>query len=106
MRFVVVGAGAVGGVVGGFLSRSGQEVAFVARGEHGRLMADVGLTVRTPQDDFVVHTTVVSGPGELKPADGDVVLLAVKSQDTLAALDDLVDAGAAPATPVVRLQNG
>ena len=106
MRFVVMGAGAVGGVVGGFLSRSGQEVAFVARGEHGRLMADAGLTVRTPQDDFVVRTTVVTAPAELKLDEGDVVLLAVKSQDTLGALDDLVAAGAAPATPVVCLQNG
>jgi len=106
MRFVVVGAGAVGGVVGGFLSRSGQEVAFVARGEHGRIMADAGLTVRTPQDDFVVHTTVVASPAELKLDEGDVVLLAVKSQDTRRALDDLVAAGAAPAIPVVCLQNG
>jgi len=106
MRFVVVGAGAVGGVVGGFLSRSGQEVAFVARGEHGRRMAGAGLTVRTPEDEFVVRTTVVASPAELKLGDDDVVLLAVKSQDSRVALDDLVDAGAAPATPVVCLQNG
>jgi 2-dehydropantoate 2-reductase len=69
-------------------------------------MAGAGLTVRTPQDDFVVRTTVVTSPAELKLDEGDVVLLAVKSQDTLGALDDLVAAGAAPATPIVCLQNG
>lgn len=106
MRFVVVGAGAVGGVVGGLLVRSGHDVALVARGEHGRRIADVGLTVRTPEGDFVVHPPVAATPAALGLLDGDVVLLAVKSQDTDGALDALVAAGAEPTTPVVCLQNG
>jgi 2-dehydropantoate 2-reductase len=69
-------------------------------------MAEAGLAVRTPRDDFVVRTTVVPSPSELRFGGDDVVLLAVKSQDTAAALDGLVRAGAAPATPVVCLQNG
>ena len=42
MRFVVVGAGAVGGVVGGRLFEHGHEVVLVAQGEHGRAIASSG----------------------------------------------------------------
>jgi 2-dehydropantoate 2-reductase len=106
VRFVVVGAGAIGGVVGGLLARSGADVAFVARGGHGRRIASEGLTVRTPAETFVAHAPVVERPEDLDPGDDDVVLLAVKSQDTAGALDGLVAAGFAPRTPVACLQNG
>ncbi len=105
MRFVVVGAGAVGGVVGGLLSRHGHDVAFVARGGHGATIAERGLTVRSPTGEWVVETTVAPTLGELGIHDGDVVLIAVKSKDTEGALDDLAAAGS-PSTPVVCLQNG
>jgi 2-dehydropantoate 2-reductase len=106
MRFVVVGAGAVGGVVGGFLWRAEHEVVLVARGDHGGVIAAQGLTVRTPGGDFVVQTTVVPTPADVSLTDDDVVLLAVKGQDTPGALDALVAAGAAPTTPIACLQNG
>ena len=105
MRFVVVGAGAVGGVVGGLLSRHGHDVAFVARGGHGTTIAEHGLTVRTPTGDFAVETTVAPTLGELGIDVDDVVLIAVKSNDTEGVLDDLAAAGS-PSTPVVCLQNG
>jgi 2-dehydropantoate 2-reductase len=105
MRFVVVGAGAVGGVVGGLLSRHGHDVAFVARGEHGATIADRGLTVRTPTGDFVVKATVAPTLGELGTDVGDVVLIAVKSNDTEGVLDDLAAAGPL-SIRVVCLQNG
>jgi len=106
MRLVVVGAGAIGGVVGGYLARSGADVAFVARGEHGRHIAAHGLEVRTPEGPFTVQAPTAVTPSALQMGDRDVVLLAVKGQDTVGALDALVDAGAAPHTPVACLQNG
>ncbi|CAN5586630.1 2-dehydropantoate 2-reductase N-terminal domain-containing protein [soil metagenome] len=106
MRFVVIGAGAIGGVVGGYLAQSGQDVALVARGEHGRRIAAHGLTVETPQGAFVVHPPTAATPAELGLADGDVVLLAVKGQDTVGALDALAEAGASRALPIACLQNG
>ena len=45
MRFVVVGAGAVGGVVGGRLFEHGHDVVLVAQGDHGRVIAAAGLTL-------------------------------------------------------------
>ena len=106
MRFVVIGAGAVGGVVGGLLHRAGSDVLLVARGEHGRRIAADGLTVVTPEGTFVADTPVVAGPAEVDLQDDDVVLLAVKSQDTVGVLDGLGTAGAERSLPVLCLQNG
>ena len=39
MRFVVVGAGAIGGAVGARLYQKGYDVTLVARGEHGAALA-------------------------------------------------------------------
>ncbi len=109
MRFVIVGAGAVGGVVGARLALAGEDVAFVARGEHGRTIAAHGIVLEEPTGDTVVPVPTVATLAEAGLREGDVVLLAVKSQDTAGVLADLVDAcGAAGGLepPVVCLQNG
>ena len=105
MRFVVYGAGAVGGVVGGRLSQHGHDVVLIARGEHRRVIAQRGLTVEWPEGSATLPIPVVDHPSALRFAPDDVVLVAVKSQDTGGVVDAL--AGVAPAsTPVVCLQNG
>jgi 2-dehydropantoate 2-reductase len=105
-RFVIVGAGAVGGVVGGLLARSGAETLLVARGEHARVMAEAGLRLRTPERDERIPVTVAKDPLDtLRLTADDMVLLCVKSQDTDAAMRGFVGA-ASPATPVACLQNG
>ena len=50
MRFIVMGAGAVGGVVGGRLAEHGHDVVLVARGAHHDAIAAHGLLVRSPDD--------------------------------------------------------
>jgi 2-dehydropantoate 2-reductase len=104
MRFVVVGAGAVGGVVGGRLAQHDHDVVLVARGDHGRAIAADGLVIRSPDDEVRVVVPVVGHPSELTLGDDDVVLLAVKGQDTQAALEDLAAGPAGLA--VACLQNG
>lgn len=104
MRFVVVGAGAIGGVVGGRLAQHGHEVVLVARGAHGDAIASGGLLLRSPDDEVRLHPQVVGHPAALDLTEDDVVLLAVKSQDTPAVLDALVDAP--PDLPIACLQNG
>ncbi|NUU20201.1 MAG: ketopantoate reductase family protein [Streptomycetaceae bacterium] len=105
MRFIVHGAGAIGGVVGGRLHAAGYDVVLIARGAHARAMRDRGLRILDPAGEETVHAPVVEHPDEIAFADGDVVLLCVKTQDSEAALRDL--AGAAPvSTPVVCAQNG
>lgn len=104
MRFVVVGAGAIGGVVGGRLFQHGHDVVLVARGAHGDAMAARGLRLEDPDRIEVLRVPVAATIAEASPGPHDVVLMAVKSQDTAEVLRDLADTGAA--TPVVCVQNG
>jgi 2-dehydropantoate 2-reductase len=105
VRFVVFGAGAVGGVVGACLHQSGHEVALIARGEHGKAIRERGLTFERPGVAAVtLSVPVVRTPAELDWNGDEVVLLATKSQDTIGALTDLRGAAAAT-TPVVCVQN-
>jgi 2-dehydropantoate 2-reductase len=103
MRIIVYGAGGVGGTIGGYLHRDGHEVVLIARGAHHDAMAERGLELRSPGGVDRVAVPVVDHPGKLDWSDGDVVLLTMKTQDTSAALDDLVGAGYRG--PVVCAQN-
>src|SRR5215217_5026630 len=101
MRFVVYGAGAIGGVVGGRLAEAGHEVVLIARGEHHDAIRDDGLRLVSPDADPVtLPIPVVSHPAGIEFRDDDVVLMAMKSQHTGEAL------GALAAIAVVCVQNG
>jgi 2-dehydropantoate 2-reductase len=108
MRFVVVGAGAIGGAVGGRLFERGYDVTLVARGAHAKALRS-GLVLEAPDGTATLPIRVVEDPAYVTwegDADGDpVVLLAVKGQDTDHALAQLAVV-APPAAPVVCLQNG
>jgi 2-dehydropantoate 2-reductase len=106
MRFVVYGAGAIGGVVGARLAEAGHDVVLIARGDHHDTIRDAGLTLIAPDaEPRVLSIPVVSHPSGVDFRDDDVVLLAMKSQHTGDALDALV-AVAPPSVAVVCLQNG
>jgi 2-dehydropantoate 2-reductase len=105
VRFVVFGAGAIGGVVGACLHESGHDVALIARGEHGRAIRERGLTFERPGVPAVaLNIPVAASPAELEWGGDEIVLLATKSQDTAGALADLRGA-ALLTTPVVCVQN-
>lgn len=105
MRIVVVGAGAVGGVLAARLAEVGADVVAVARGEHAAVMRRDGLTYRDPDRSFVVSVPVVTRVADAAIDSGTVVLLCVKSQHTGGLVDELA-ACARPSTPVVCFQNG
>lgn len=108
MRFVVFGAGAVGGVVGARLHQAGHDVALIARGAHLEEIQRSGLILETPAERSVLRIPAAADPAELGVGAGasdDVILLATKSQDTGGALDALQRAGAGD-VPIVCLQNG
>lgn len=105
MRFVVYGAGAIGGVIGGRLAEHGHDVALIARGAHYEAIRDHGLRIESPDDVVTVPVEVVDHPSHLRFGDSDVVVLAMKSQDTADALTALT-AAAPPTTPVLCAQNG
>jgi 2-dehydropantoate 2-reductase len=105
MRFIVYGAGAIGGVIGGRLFQAGHDVTLLARGDHLRALQDDGLTLVSPEASVTLPVPAVGLPAQAALRDGDVVILAMKSQDTRAALADLV-AHAPPGVRVVCAQNG
>lgn len=102
---MVFGAGAIGGVIAGFLHRAECEVVGIARGAHLAAIRDHGLSVRTPEGALTVQLPVVAMPREIRWRDDDVVMLAMKSQDTRAALEELATV-APPSVVVVCAQNG
>ncbi|WP_224124016.1 ketopantoate reductase family protein [Nocardioides mangrovi] len=105
MRYVVYGAGAVGGVIGAHLHLVGLPTTLVARGAHlDRVRAD-GLVLDTDDGRRAVAVPAAAGAADVAWTDDTVVLLTVKSHQTDAALDDLV-AHAPPGAVVVVAQNG
>ena len=104
MRIVIFGTGGVGGYFGGRLAQAGEDVTFIARGEHLRAIRTNGLRVDSSLGDFVIHpakaTDDVGDVGE-----ADLVILGVKAwqvPDAARAIRPIVGA----TTTVVPLQNG
>lgn len=77
MRFVVLGAGAIGGYVGAALARGGADVTLIARGAHLAAMASNGVRVLSPRGDFTAHPPVTDDLAAV--AGADVVFVALKA---------------------------
>ena len=113
MRYIVIGAGGVGGTIGGRLAQAGHDVVLVARGPHlDALRAQGGLRLTTPEGTSVIGVPAASGPDEVELTSDDVLLLATKTQDAEAALAGWAwrpirhGTVAAGDLPVVCAQNG
>jgi len=105
VRFIVYGAGAIGGVIGARLHQHGHEVVLIARGDHLDAIRTRGLRIESPRGADVVVIPAVGHPSELVWRAGDVVLLAMKTQHSAAALDALA-ACDPPECGIVCAQNG
>jgi 2-dehydropantoate 2-reductase len=106
MRYVIYGAGAVGGTIGCHLFESGSDVVLVARGAHHDAIASRGLELRAPERTVVLPIPVVDHPRHLDLGPDDVVVLAMKSQHTADAVDALHATTSNPRPAVVCAQNG
>jgi 2-dehydropantoate 2-reductase len=105
MRFVVYGAGAIGGVLGGRLHEAGHEVVLVARGPHLAAIQANGLRIDSRLGGVTVPATAVGDPREIEFRADDVVFLCMKSQHTEDAVRTLA-ATAPSGIGVVSVQNG
>jgi 2-dehydropantoate 2-reductase len=109
MRYLILGAGAVGGAIGGRLFQQGHDVVLIARGEHLSALTHNGLELRDPLATAVVRIPAVGSVSDAAPEPSDVVILATKTQHSEAALADLAAACPPPPEPqfaVVCAQNG
>ena len=105
MRFVVYGVGAIGGTVAAALALSGQNVIGIARGAQLAAIKDGGLLLRTPDSAARAAFPCVADPAEIAVRPDDAILLTMKSQDTVDALQRLRAAGFA-GQPIFCIQNG
>ena len=104
-RFIIYGAGAMGGVAGAELFTHGNEVVLIARGEHYRVIAESGLRYITPDGETTLPIPVVDDPAKIDFRPDDVVIVAVKSQDTYSVTETLYRV-APQSIAVACLQNG
>jgi 2-dehydropantoate 2-reductase len=101
---LVWGAGAIGGTVGAYLARAGEEILFVdCAGDHVAAVYREGLRIVGPIESFRVNVRAVL-PADLK-GKYDTVFLCTKAPDTAAAVDTLAPFVAEDGC-VVSLQNG
>jgi len=103
MRFLIAGAGAIGGYIGAKMALAGQDVTLFARGAHLRAMQENGLKVLSAAGDFEARPRVI---GSLEEAgEVDVIILGVKAHG-LTALAPRLKPLIREQTTVVSTQNG
>jgi 2-dehydropantoate 2-reductase len=79
VRYIIIGAGAVGGTIGGCLALAGHEVVLTARGAHLDALRRHGLRLSTPSGTDTVAAPALGGPAELDLRPGDVLVVATKA---------------------------
>lgn len=106
LRVLIMGAGSIGSVVGGFLAKAGHDVTLVGRAEHMQAIRQQGLRVSGIWGEHQINglKTRTDEHG-LSAGNFDLILITVKSYDTRRAVEavaPLVDAR----TLVCSYQNG
>jgi len=100
MRIAVLGAGAVGSVLGSLLWRADEDVVLVGRAAHVAAIRAAGLNVEGVLDGF----NATPHAEERLSTRPDLALLTVKTQDVVAVLRE--NAAMLEGVPLVVLQNG
>ena len=104
MRIAIFGTGSVGGYFGGRLAQAGEDVIFIARGEHLNAMLTHGLRVDSINGDFAVQP-VQATDDPSKTGEVDMVLVGVKAWQVFEAAE-VMRPMIGPETFVLPLQNG
>jgi 2-dehydropantoate 2-reductase len=105
MRYIIYGAGGIGGAIGGRLFLGGHEALLISRGKHLKAIQKHGLILKTPDATHKLPIVAVGHPSEIQFRPDDVIIFTMKSQDSDAAQRDLY-ATAGVGIPVICAQNG
>jgi len=103
MRIAIMGAGGVGGCLGGLLAKAGNDVSLIARGEHLEAIRSNGLKLIRPDGGFVVKVDATDDPAEVGPV--DLIIYTVKTfhnRSVITTLKPLMG----EETSIITLQNG
>ncbi|MBB5174582.1 ketopantoate reductase family protein [Texcoconibacillus texcoconensis] len=108
MKFTFIGAGAIGGVVGAYLAKAGEDVTLVdVNEEHINEIQKNGLNIQTQEESWTTKEVKAKTMNDLKKSKEplDVVVLAVKAQHTSEAVNDIKDLLQKDSV-VISMQNG
>jgi len=86
-KVCILGAGAIGGHIGGHMARGGADVSLVARGPHLEAIQQNGLRVLAGKDDFTVKVQATDDPASVGPQ--DYVFVTLKSHQVPGVLSGL-----------------
>jgi len=103
MRIAIFGTGGAGGYFGAQLARAGEDVVFIARGEHLRAIREHGLRIETAAGETIIRAQATDDPAEAGAV--DAILVGVKTwqvSDAARAMMPMMTRQ----TFVVPLQNG
>lgn len=88
MKFAIFGTGGVGGYFGGKLAQAGEDVTFIARGEHLKAIQQNGLRVDSISGDFIVKPAkATDNPAQIGAV--DVVFLCTKAWSVPEAIEQM-----------------
>ncbi len=90
MRFLIIGAGALGGYYGGMFLRGGADVTFLVRPRRAAQLAERGLVIKLPGAEYRVPVKTVLAGAVGGPY--DVVIVACKAYSLDAVIDDFARA--------------
>ncbi len=103
MKIAIMGAGAIGAYYGALLARAGQDVTFIARGNHLQAMQQAGLQVKSYFGDFHLPTVqATDNPATVGVV--DLILFTVKTYDAVSAAQAMQPM-VGPETAVLTMQN-
>ena len=103
MKIAIMGSGGIGGYYGARLQAGGQDVTFIARGEHLKALQQNGIALEGDRPIHLPKVKATDDPSTIGPV--DVVIFSVKLRDTETAgkaIKPIVKDG----TAVISLQNG
>lgn len=103
MRIAVMGAGGLGGCLGGLLARSGNDVILIARGAHLDAIRRSGLRIKRRTEEFIVKVDATDDPSQVGTV--DLVLFTVKTYHNPQAIPTIKPM-VGPHTNVLTFQNG
>ncbi len=103
MTIAVVGAGAIGGLLGARLSHAGEDVILVARGPHLAAMREHGVTLRGASGELVAHPRCTDDMGAV--AEASVVFITLKAH-SIPAVAPMLGSALSPDAAVVGAMNG
>jgi len=104
MRYLILGAGALGGFFGGRMLEAGLDTTFLVREHRAAVLARRGLRIASPKGDFQIDKPALVQADGLK-AEYDSIILSCKAYDLDSAMEAIAPAVGAD-TAIIPLLNG